>query len=79
MSSFTKGQVVTFNVMGLAARPVVAEYVRPIKPSAKYPKGGHRLTIDGGKTTLAVASDPTPHADRDAAMAHVAAAYGVKA
>ncbi len=41
---FSKGQQVVFTVLG---HDVTGEYVSPVKVSAKYPNGGHKVLVHG--------------------------------
>ena len=68
-TELAKGDAVTVKIIGIA--PVVAEYVGVVKVSTKYPKGGHRVRIQGGN--VVVKNTPTRYASTEAA---VAASYG---
>lgn len=70
----TKGQPVTFNVIGI--QPVAGTYVGPVKVSAKYPKGGHRVRVYNQTGSVVVKNSPATYATMDEALAVVAASYG---
>lgn len=56
-STLAKGQTVACDMTGLG-HFVIGIYVAPIKVSAKYPKGGHRINVNG--RNIAVSKTPVP-------------------
>ena len=57
-TTLTTGQTVACDMTGLGHN-VIATYVGPIKVSAKYPQGGHKVRIATGQV-LTVRKTPVP-------------------